>query len=215
MDVTLVPCEGVIPRCALCHDNAPEQALVCPGCRTLVHAECREGVACPTLGCERGAPRTRLKSECGPSRTTLWSRLFALLFVPLLPRLATWTCLGGLFAFVFANLWGCMCCQNHTARVERTKADMRALGDALRLLKLDCGDYPRELSALWERPTDAVRWNGPYLAEPSPRDPWGNEYVYSYFSPTQWVVLSFGADGKPGGDDEDADLSSRTIDDRE
>lgn len=40
-----------------------------------------------------------------------------------------------------------------------------------------------------------------------PADPWGHPYVYKYDG-KRGNVLSYGADGKPGGVGEDADLSS-------
>ena len=37
------------------------------------------------------------------------------------------------------------------------------------------------------------------------------EYVYNYTSGSDYEIISYGADGSPGGVDEDADLSSKTI----
>src|SRR6185369_4373257 len=50
-------------------------------------------------------------------------------------------------------------------------------------------------------------WNGPY-AKDVPIDPWWRPYVYTV-SENQFQVLSYGADGKPGGKRFDADLSNR------
>jgi general secretion pathway protein G len=45
-----------------------------------------------------------------------------------------------------------------------------------------------------------------------PRDPWGNEYHYDFPSPghPEPRVISYGADGKPGGEGEDADIEEGT-----
>lgn len=61
MNVELTAREGVTPRCAICHDDALEGPLLCPECRTIVHAECRVGLPCPTLGCPHG-PRPRVEA---------------------------------------------------------------------------------------------------------------------------------------------------------
>ena len=52
------------------------------------------------------------------------------------------------------------------------------------------------------------RWRGPYLEDGVPRDPWGNAYQYSpRASGTHaFSLYSFGADGQPGGDGNDADI---------
>ena len=45
------------------------------------------------------------------------------------------------------------------------------------------------------------------LLEGPPMDPWGHPYVY-WMDGTTGAVVSYGADGKPGGTGVDADLSS-------
>lgn len=117
--------------------------------------------------------------------------------------------IGLLAAVVTVNVMG----QGHTARVERVRADMKAIGDACDLFKIACGTYPQNLQELWERPSSnaARKWAGPYLKEYPPLDPWGNEYVYNFAGSGQYEIISYGADGAPGGVDEAADLSSKTI----
>lgn len=121
--------------------------------------------------------------------------------------------IGLLAAVVTVNVMG----QGHTARVERTKADMRSIGDALNLYKIDTGVYPQQLNSLWERPAQARKWNGPYLQEYPPRDPWGSEYIYNYSGGREYEIISYGAGDPPapGGTEEAADLSSRTINNQE
>jgi len=60
---------------------------------------------------------------------------------------------------------------------------------------------------LRERPADEENWDGPYLPKEIPLDPWQNEYVYR--SPGEhgdYDIISYGADGRPGGEGEDADI---------
>ncbi|MBI3726236.1 DUF393 domain-containing protein [bacterium] len=41
-------------RCGYCHDEAHEDATVCPSCRAVLHEECgKELGRCPTIGCAK------------------------------------------------------------------------------------------------------------------------------------------------------------------
>lgn len=102
------------------------------------------------------------------------------------------------------------------ARVTVGNTDLRTISAALKMYRLDNGDYPttqQGLGALVEKPTapPAPRnWSGEgYLAQ-IPVDPWGKPYVYR--SPGQTArfdLMSYGKDGKPGGTGLDADLTDR------
>ena len=103
------------------------------------------------------------------------------------------------------------------ARVTTAKTQIELLGVALENYHLDNGVYPSSqqgLSALRVRPSgipDARNWRGPYLKKDVPIDPWGRPYLYK--SPGDkdrngFDIQSLGRDGKPGGTEEDADLSS-------
>lgn len=99
------------------------------------------------------------------------------------------------------------------ARVTAARTDIANLVQALKLYKLDNQRYPsaaQGLSALVIKPGTApvpFNWR-PYL-DKLPNDPWGQPY--QYLSPGiqgEIDVLSFGADGKPGGEGRDADVGS-------
>lgn len=95
----------------------------------------------------------------------------------------------------------------------RTPADLAALSNAIDQFRLDCGRYPKQsegFSALYDKPVDAKGWNGPYLKMRMPPDVWGFPYHYRCPSPTGrgYQVLSYGADGRPGGTGDDADISN-------
>ena len=101
------------------------------------------------------------------------------------------------------------------ARRVAAKQDIGTIMQAMNLYRLDNGRYPTQdqgLQALAQKPTtDPVPGNwkaGGYL-ERLPNDPWGNPY--QYLDPGahgQIDVFSFGADGKAGGDGNDADIGS-------
>jgi general secretion pathway protein G len=100
------------------------------------------------------------------------------------------------------------------ARRARAVADIEGIGTALDLYKADNGDYPGTevgLQALRQQPGDAKNWNGPYLKKPLGSDPWGNEYIYispGEQNPDSYDLASMGADGQPGGDGKDADVTN-------
>ena len=101
------------------------------------------------------------------------------------------------------------------ARVIAAKQDIASLMQALKLYRLDNQRYPsteQGLQALVSQPTGAPlapNWKPGGYVERLPRDPWGNPY--QYLNPGihgEIDVLSFGADGAPGGEANDADIGS-------
>ena len=103
------------------------------------------------------------------------------------------------------------------AKVAAARAEIEAIGLALEGYALHNDRYPtteQGLAALVARPVvgPAPRnWRGPYLRRGVPLDPWGNTYEYrrpGTTNPSGYDLLSFGRDGKPGGDGEDGDILS-------
>lgn len=84
---------------------------------------------------------------------------------------------------------------------------------SLDLYKLDVGRYPTAeegLEALVTRASSSAGWNGPYLKGSVPPDPWGHPYVYGGPNAAGGVdIQSLGADGKVGGDGENADIRNK------
>jgi general secretion pathway protein G len=104
-----------------------------------------------------------------------------------------------------------------TANDAAARSQIEMLGAALDAYRLDNGRYPstqQGLAALWEEPAAEPRprnWRGPYLRKAVPPDPWGNAYVYEspgQVNPRGYDLLSYGADGAPGGEGENADVAS-------
>lgn len=105
------------------------------------------------------------------------------------------------------------------AKVTTTKATLKMLHGAVNMFKLDTGRYPTEemgLLELLEEPADVSGWApGGYLETTQvPLDAWRNEYVYQLNpeSGKPFVIISYGADGREGGEDYDADLYSTDVD---
>ncbi len=102
--------------------------------------------------------------------------------------------------------------QEEKAKVKAAKAQIELLGPALDTFRLDVGRYPTTqegLEALRRKPGGLAGWDGPYLKKEVPMDPWRKPYVYR--SPGQsgpYDLISHGADGSPGGEGDDEDITS-------
>ena len=107
------------------------------------------------------------------------------------------------------------------ARRVKAKMDIRTIESALKLYKIDNGEYPNTeqgLEALIKKPDAAPvppKWrDGGYLdGNAVPKDPW--DHPYSYTSPTQdgkdYEITSYGRTGQPGGTGRDAEISSADL----
>jgi general secretion pathway protein G len=103
------------------------------------------------------------------------------------------------------------------AKIADAKVQIRNFETALKLFKLDNGFYPsteQGLDALINKPTigqiPAKYRDGGYLEQKKiPLDAWGNPYIY--VSPGvhgDFDIISYGADGKEGGEGKDADITN-------
>jgi general secretion pathway protein G len=104
--------------------------------------------------------------------------------------------------------------QADRAKVQTAETQVKMLRGALETMRLDIGRFPNEqegLQLLTTRPSDpklAQRWQGPYLDEAVPSDPWGNTYQYSPNASGNhaFTLYSFGADGQAGGTEYNTDI---------
>ena len=102
--------------------------------------------------------------------------------------------------------------QLDVANADAARTQVRMLRSALESYRLEVGEFPSVsdgLTALIAPPErNSHRWQGPYLADEIPMDPWGRPYVYGGPANTLqgFVLYSLGADGAEGGDDNDADI---------
>jgi general secretion pathway protein G len=98
------------------------------------------------------------------------------------------------------------------SEVKTARAQIDALEKALDQYRLDTGHYPsteQGLVALFTKPGNEAKWDGPYLKKSAPPDPWGKPYQYK--APGEhgeYDLFSFGKDGQPGGEGEQADITS-------
>ncbi len=116
--------------------------------------------------------------------------------------------LGLLAALVGPKMFG----KVGTSKQKTAKTQISLFESALDTYRLDTGKYPsteQGMQALRVKPQGITKWEGPYLPKDIPPDPWGNPYQYK--SPGDhgpFDIISFGSDGKPGGEGEDLDIVS-------
>jgi general secretion pathway protein G len=104
------------------------------------------------------------------------------------------------------------------AKVVKAKLQIESFSSAIKRYKLDNGDYPstdQGLQALMEKPSVGKipgRYPEKGYLPKVPKDPWGNDYVY--VCPGEhgdFDIISYGGDGKEGGEGKDADVRSWEI----
>jgi general secretion pathway protein G len=104
------------------------------------------------------------------------------------------------------------------AQVAAARTQIANFKGPLSLYSLDNDGPPstqQGLAALLTEPTSSPKprnWKGPYLDNTNviPLDPWGNPYEYQSPGPNgeDYYIISYGEDGKPGGDGYAADIDS-------
>ncbi len=100
------------------------------------------------------------------------------------------------------------------SKVKTASTQIKMIKGSLETLRLDIGRFPKNeegLAMLFTKPIDKQvqsLWTGPYLDEAVPNDPWGAPYQYSTEGTEgqPFALYSFGADGKPGGDETNKDI---------
>ncbi|MFC2925346.1 type II secretion system major pseudopilin GspG [Hyphobacterium vulgare] len=101
------------------------------------------------------------------------------------------------------------------AMVQKARADIATLEQAVELYRLELLTYPstdQGLEALIEAPADprlAARFREGGYVRRLPNDPWGNPYLY--LQPGEhgtYDIYTLGADGRPGGEGQDADIGN-------
>jgi general secretion pathway protein G len=102
-----------------------------------------------------------------------------------------------------------------SSKQKTAMAQISMIETALKTFRLDVGRYPTTeegLKALITQPEGLRFWDGPYLEKDVPLDPWGNPYIYkSPGEKTDYEIVSYGGDGKAGGEGEAKDVVSWQI----
>lgn len=103
--------------------------------------------------------------------------------------------------------------QADNARKTAARAQINSFMTALGSYKLDTGGYPtteQGLQALRSKPESVNNWQGPYLPQEIPTDPWSHPYIYKFPGEhgEEPDVICYGMDGQPGGEGLNADIVS-------
>ena len=145
------------------------------------------------------------KGERGRNSGTGHSRLMAqqgFTLVELLLVLVILALIGGL---VLPGIIG----KAEGAKWKAAHSQVSRLAMAVESYYLDTGTTPDSLEELVNESGDAKGWNGPYVKPSSLKDPWGRDYDYQYPGEHgDFDIVSMGADGQPGGEDKNADITS-------
>lgn len=128
----------------------------------------------------------------------------------LIEMLVVMVLIGLLAGLVGPKLFG----KVDSSKVQAAAAQVKMFKGALETFRLDVGRFPTQaegLAALNRAPADdraKARWRGPYMDQDLPVDPWDNGYVYSLpgANGQPFALYSLGADGKRGGEGNDADI---------
>jgi general secretion pathway protein G len=99
------------------------------------------------------------------------------------------------------------------AKTTAARSQIEMFMTALGSYRLDTSTYPtteQGLGALREKPENLPNWSGPYLPKEVPNDPWGRPYLYKFPGEhgDEPDIISYGADGVPGGEGVNADVVS-------
>jgi general secretion pathway protein G len=159
----------------------------------------------------RAVTRTRARRQAGRWAFTLARRRHRQRAFTLIELVVVIIVLGLLAGLVAPQIFGRVA----EAKSVAARTQLELLGVALDSYRLDNGSYPtteQGLAALRDKPAQApvpANWRGPYLRKEIPLDPWQRPYIYR--SPgernrTGYDLMTFGRDGKPGGEGEDADV---------
>ena len=95
------------------------------------------------------------------------------------------------------------------ARESTTQTQIKLLEQAIFDFRLDTGKLPSSLDDLNSNKNGDKKWDGPYLKQSVPKDPWGNAYIYICpGTHGEFDLLSYGGDGQSGGNGEAADIGN-------
>ena len=101
------------------------------------------------------------------------------------------------------------------AKITAANMQIKNFKTALELFKLDNGFYPsteQGLNSLVHKPTigrEPTNYKKDGYIEKIPLDPWGHPYIYRCPGEhAPYDIISYGADGEPGGNAESKDITS-------
>lgn len=111
---------------------------------------------------------------------------------------------GLLLGTVGPNIWNAL----FSSQAKIAENQIRSFHAALDNYRLEMGmKFPDTLDALLE----PHPMTGDPFIKTIPLDPWQGDYAYELDADGKPVITSYGADGAPGGEGKDADITSESI----
>ncbi len=102
------------------------------------------------------------------------------------------------------------------AKSSTALSNANVISQAVETFRADTGTLPSgpSLMFLMELPSDidAAKWRGPYLKSVSQlKDPWERDFILIVpgVKNVDFDIVSYGADGNPGGEGENADVTNK------
>ena len=116
-----------------------------------------------------------------------------------------------LATLVFASIFVVVsaCTDERKVSISEIHSDLQHISAALKLYRLDCGNYPSEelgLAILVEAGDDNCDSRLEAYISGVSNDPWGNPYLYRQLSDNQFELVSLGRDGREGGQGNSKDI---------
>jgi general secretion pathway protein G len=100
------------------------------------------------------------------------------------------------------------------SKIKLTQGSIANATSSVDRFYMDVQRYPTKEEwpeALWEAPTGVEGWEGPYVGKVgAPLDAWNRPLIYELDEKWGFKLISYGADGEPGGEGENADLDNRS-----
>lgn len=120
--------------------------------------------------------------------------------------------IGGIMALVATNVIG----SSDESKIKTTKTQIKLIEGALDMYRLDNHTYPtteQGLEALVNKPQTSpepknYRSGGYLKGSKVPEDAWGNKFAY-FMEKGRYEIVSWGGDGEEGGEEINADISSK------
>lgn len=140
-------------------------------------------------------PNIRMKALRSPARVRGMSLIEVIIVIVLI---------GAVLTFVTSRVLG----GADRAKFNLAKSQIQSLSGKIEQYELDNGGLPEDLAALSTAPSDSPNWLGPYAKADELKDPWNRPLIYRVPGEDgPYDLMSYGKDGKPGGDSVDGDIS--------
>lgn len=93
------------------------------------------------------------------------------------------------------------------AKLKEAKIQLGLISNSLQMYYTECGKYPSALAALADGDSECANWIPDKKMKKKIVDPWNKEFYYAREG-SEFILKSYGKDGKEGGTALNADIIS-------